>query len=108
VYVIDRHCTAILRVGRFIVDSVYWASCTKKKPGRLERGGPCCTAVETQVNSDSRSTNEKGPSLVGSLGFPCRYKRFFPHCTLFSSIVPIAQQAGQAVVLGRLSLIMCL
>ncbi len=34
--------------------------------------------VKTEANRDSRSTNEKGPSLVGSLvGSWCRYKRFF-------------------------------
>jgi hypothetical protein len=33
---------------------------------------------------------------------------FFPHCTLLQFLCPIAQQAGQAVVLGRLSLSMCL
>jgi hypothetical protein len=32
--------------------------------------------VETEVNGDSKSTNERGSSLVGSLGFSCRYKRF--------------------------------
>jgi hypothetical protein len=26
---------------------------------------------------DSKSTNKRGPSLIGSLGFSCRYKRFF-------------------------------
>ncbi len=33
--------------------------------------------VETEVNGDSKSTYEKGPSLVGSFGLSCRYKRFF-------------------------------
>ncbi len=32
--------------------------------------------VETEVNGVSKSTNERGPSLVGSLGLPSRYKRF--------------------------------
>jgi hypothetical protein len=32
--------------------------------------------VEIEVNGDSRSTNERGPSLVESLGSLCRYKRF--------------------------------
>ncbi len=31
--------------------------------------------VETKVNGDSESTNERGPSLVGSLGMSCRYKK---------------------------------
>jgi hypothetical protein len=32
--------------------------------------------VETEANGDSKSTNEKDPSLVGSLGSSCRYNRF--------------------------------
>jgi hypothetical protein len=43
-----------------------------------------------RVNGESKSTNERGPSLVGSLGLD-----------------PMAQQAGQAAVLGRLSLSAC-
>jgi hypothetical protein len=83
-------------------------------------GWPLLT-VETVVNGDSKSTSGWGPSLVGSLGMSCRYKRFL-FCLGFSSqpstkyiffltahyfnafYVPIAQQAGQAAVLGRLSL----
>jgi hypothetical protein len=74
--------------------------------------------VETEANGDSR---RKGPSLVGSLGSLCQYKRllvylgcsswpstkyFFPHCTLlyFTSFVPITQQAGQAVLPYHVSL----
>ncbi len=75
--------------------------------------------VETEVNGDSKRTNERGPSLVGSLDFSCRYKRllfclgcssrpstkyFFLTVHYLNSFVPIAQQAGQAAVLGRLSL----
>jgi hypothetical protein len=30
---------------------------------------------ETEVNGDSRSTFDRGPSLVGSLGSSCQYKR---------------------------------
>ena len=74
----------------------------------------------------SKSTNERGerrPSLVGSLGPSCRYKRFlsclgcsgqpstnifFFTVQYFNLRVPIAQQPGQAVVLGRLSLNVCL
>ncbi len=84
-------------------------------------GRPLLT-VEIEVNGDSKSTNERGLSLVGSSGLSCRYKRFlsclgcssrprtiyfFPHRTLFHSFIPIAQQAGQEVVLGRLSLSIC-
>jgi hypothetical protein len=78
--------------------------------------------VDTEVNGDSNSTNENemGPSLVGSLGLSCRYNiflsclggfsrpstiNFFLHRTLYILIhLSPAQQAGQAVVLGRLSL----
>jgi hypothetical protein len=35
-------------------------------PERLERGGPLLLTIETEANRDS--TNERGPSLVGSLG----------------------------------------
>jgi hypothetical protein len=31
-----------------------------------------------------------------------------PYTTYFNTFVPLAQQAGQAAVLGRMSLIMCL
>ncbi len=37
-------------------------------------GWPLLT-VETEVNVDSKSSNERSPSLVGSLGLSCRYKR---------------------------------
>jgi hypothetical protein len=78
--------------------------------------------VETEVNGDSRITNERGPSLVGFLGLSCRFKRFlfFLGCSsepstkyffltiyYFNYFVPITQQVGQAAVLGRLSLSMC-
>jgi hypothetical protein len=61
--------------------------------------------------------------FVGSLGLSCLYYRFCPFFAVlvgpvqhifflvvhyFNSFVPIAQQAEQAVVLGRLSLSMCL
>jgi hypothetical protein len=76
--------------------------------------------VETGVNAlngNSKSTNERGPSLVGSLGSSCRYKRlgcsvspvqiiYFLTVHYFDLCVPIpiAQQPGHAVVQGRLSL----
>jgi hypothetical protein len=77
--------------------------------------------VETVVNRDSKSTNERVPSSVGLLGLSCRYKRFLSALAVLAgpgqktcfltvhylcSFVPIAQQAGQAVVLGRQSLSM--
>jgi hypothetical protein len=75
--------------------------------------------VEMDENGDSKSTNERGPSLVGS--WACRVsagdfcpalaalvgpvKNFlFFAVHYFNSFVPIAQQSGQAVVLNRLSL----
>ncbi len=36
-------------------------------PERLERANPYLI-VETKVNGDSKSSNERGPFLVGSLG----------------------------------------
>ncbi len=72
-------------------------------------GGPLPT-VETEVNGDSKSTNERGPSLVGSLGSSCRCKRLFPAFAAlvspvqnilfltahyFNLCVSIAQQPGQ-------------
>jgi hypothetical protein len=60
--------------------------------------------VETEVNGDSRSTNLRGPSMVGSLGSLCRYKRFLYclGCCIFflalhylSLLVPIAHQLGK-------------
>jgi hypothetical protein len=80
--------------------------------------------VKTEVNGDSKSTNERGSSLVGSLGLMCWwYKRFlfclggssgpvqnisFLTVHYFNAFASIAQQAGQAAVPGRLSLRMCL
>jgi hypothetical protein len=79
--------------------------------------------VETEVIGKSKNTNERGPSLVGSLGLSGWCKRilsclgcssrpstkyFCPHRTLFQLICPYHQQVGQAVVLGGLSLNMCL
>jgi hypothetical protein len=75
------------------------------------------------LNRDSKSTNDRGPSLVGSLGLSCRCKRFlfylscssqssikyFSHTVhYFNSLVPHRQEAGQSAMLGHLSLGMCL
>jgi hypothetical protein len=38
--------------------------------------GVALLTVETEENGDSKSTNERGPSLVDSLGSSCRYTRF--------------------------------
>jgi hypothetical protein len=90
---------------------------------RETRKGWPLLIVKTELNGCSKSTNERGPSLVGLLGLSCRYKRslFCPCCSsrpskkyffltvhYFDSFVHIAQQAGQAAALGRLSLSMCL
>ncbi len=95
------------------------------RPKETREGWPLLT-VETEVNGDSWSIYERGPSLVGSLGLSFRYKRFlfclgsssrpstkhiFPHRKLFQFFVPILQPARhcrQAAVLGRLSLSLCL
>jgi hypothetical protein len=76
---------------------------------------------QTEVNGDSKSTNETGPYLVGSLGLSCQYKRFcsalvalvgqvenifFLTIHYFNSFIAIAQKAGQTVVPGTLSLSM--
>ena len=88
----------------------------------IREGWPLLT-VETEVNRDSKSTNERGPSLVGSSGLSCLYNGFFSAFSAlvgpvqnifflvvyyFNSFVPITQQSGQAVVLGHLSQSMCL
>jgi hypothetical protein len=82
--------------------------------GETREGWPLLT-VETEVNGDSTRTNERGPSLVGSLGLSCWYKRLFvlpwPSTNqkifrtiyYFNYFVPIAQKVGQAAVVGRLS-----
>jgi hypothetical protein len=87
---------------------------------RETREGWHLLIVETPVNGDSKSTNDRFHSLVG-LSVPVQEifvltgcsswsstKFFFPHRTLFKFICPPRQQAGQAVVLLRLYLIVCL
>jgi hypothetical protein len=51
---------------------------------RETREGRPLLTVETEANGDSRSTYERNPSLVGSLGSLCQYKRFL-FCLGFSS-----------------------
>ncbi len=61
---------------------------------------------KNEVNGDSKSTNVRGPSLVGSLVLPCLYKRFlfilgcynrsstkyfFPHISIHLSPSPSRQ-----------------
>jgi hypothetical protein len=72
-------------------------------------GWPMLT-VGTEVNGDSKSTNERGPSLVGSLDSLCSYNRFLPchgcfsqpstkykipHRTLFTLLVPSPSKLGR-------------
>jgi hypothetical protein len=70
--------------------------------------------VEIEVNGESKRTNERSPSLVGSLGLSCQYKTFYSALTAlvgpcstniffltvhyFNSFVPIAQQAGKVSI----------
>jgi hypothetical protein len=46
--------------------------------------------VETEGNGDSKSMNDRGPSLIGSLGLSCRYNIFFLTVHYFNAFVPIA------------------
>ncbi len=77
--------------------------CTRE----IREGWPLLT-VETAVNGDSRSTNEKGPFLVGSLGLLADTREFcfalaalvvqnifFLTALYFSSYVPIASKLGR-------------
>jgi hypothetical protein len=44
-------------------------------PRETREGWPLLT-VETEVNGDSKSTNERGPFLVASLGLSCHAEIF--------------------------------
>ncbi len=90
---------------------------------RETREGWPLPTVETQVNGDSESTNESNPprlvrwarcagsryfsSALAVLVGPVQ-NIFFLCVHYFNSFDHIALQAGQAAVLGRLSLSMCL
>jgi hypothetical protein len=89
----------------------------KAQTRETREGWPPLLTVETEVNGDSRSTNERGPSLVGLLGSLCWYKRFCPALVdiCFSSpytfsvhLSPSSSKLGQAVVVGHLSHNVCL
>ncbi len=86
-------------------------------PRETREGWPLPT-VETEVNGDSKKTNERGPFVAGSLDLSCRHKRFCSSWAalvdlvqnIFSSMYTISipqflcpprQQAGQAAVMGR-------
>ena len=104
------------------MSTIIWTRNNDAVASKETRKGWPVQTVETEVNGDSKSTNERGLWLVG---WACRAgTRDFCSvlvalvnsvqnmCCLtvyyFNSCVPIAQQAGQATVLGRLPLSMCL
>jgi hypothetical protein len=91
-------------------------------PRETREGWPLLT-IETEVNGDSKSTNERGTFLVGSLALLCRCKRFlscfgcssrpstkyfFPHHTLFKLLCSHRTASWVPAELGRLSLSVCL
>ncbi len=93
-------------------------SCQRNATRETREVWPLLT-VETEANGDKKSKNEKGPWLVcwdrtidfgpalAALAGPVQYIVFLT-VHYFNSFVLIAQQAGQAGMLGHLSLSMCL
>ncbi len=87
-------------------------------PRETREGWPLLT-VETEVKGASKKTNERGPFLAGSLDLSCWHKRF---CSALAALVDLVQNifsslytisiplspSGQAAVLGRLFLSVCL
>jgi hypothetical protein len=73
-------------VGGFWVCVTAELACTQTE--RYQRGvaPSLLTAVETEVNGDSKSKNERGPSLVGSLGSSYQYKGILSYlgCSMVS------------------------
>jgi hypothetical protein len=71
---------------------------------RETREGWALPTVETTTNGDLKSTNEQGPSLVGSLGLSRRYTRDFcpalaaVHYINSFALSPSKLGTGQAVV----------
>jgi hypothetical protein len=53
---------------------------------------------------DSKRTNDRDPSLVWFVGLVVPEQYYFLPVHFFTLLVPIAQQPGQAGVLGHLSL----
>ncbi len=53
---------------------------------RKTRGGWPLLTVETEVNGDSQSTNERGHSLFGSLGLLCRFREI-DFCPALATLV---------------------
>ncbi len=83
--------------------------------GRVFQQRACCCIKTWEgwpiltVKTGKWILKEYSPSL-SCLGWSSRpsSKYLFPHHTLFQFICPLAQQAGEAAVPGRLSLNMCL
>jgi hypothetical protein len=89
--------TILVVLGRGAAPTVVYS------PGRLESGGSCRLLKLRQIGS-AGSAYERVPSMVGSLGSSCRYKKFlsclgqncsrptykyfFPHRNLFHFISP--------------------
>ncbi len=59
-----------------ITISVNFMALDLSHPERPREGWPLLLTADSEANGDSRSTYERGPSLVGLLGSMCRYKRF--------------------------------
>ncbi len=83
------HCPTPMRENGTILlpQSYHWRSSTIKLPARETREGWRRLTVETELNGDSKSTNERGSSLVGSLGLSCRKRDFCP--ALASLVDPV-------------------
>jgi hypothetical protein len=97
-----------------------WMRGGEETTWETREGWPLLT-VETEVNGNSKRTNERGPSLVGLLGLSCRYRRFVfslgcssrpstkyffltAHYFYFPFLSPLPSDQGR----GRLSLSMYL
>jgi hypothetical protein len=103
-------CQAYLSINKFA-----------RAGNRNTREGWPLMPVETELNGDPKSTNERDPSLV--VCWACRAgtrdfcsalaalvgpgQNIFPRHTFFP-LLYIVQQAGQAAVLGHVSLPTCL
>jgi hypothetical protein len=111
-------CTAENRIAILIQGTT--TSAVRRVVNRETREGWSLLTVETG-NGDSKSTNERGPSLVGLLGLWCHAgtRYFCPALTALVSPVQnifsrrtlfhvIAQKAGQAVAQDRLPLTVCI
>jgi len=69
-------------------DSVHDGHSRRVSPRETGEGWPLLT-FQTEANGGLWSTNERCPSLVGSLGSSCRYKRFL--CCLVAALVSPVQ-----------------